>query len=140
MPTRVLASECMMRPVMTSRLATGIEAGARRETALVRAVVARVGKDDLEEMDFVEAVLEEVLEEGLGLRPLVLVLKGFAMGARLRVPSEFLAILGVECFLVAADSTAYEVRPAATARNRMKMDARRSNIYWTPRGFAPLSG
>ena len=100
MPTRVLASDCMMRAVIASRLARG--AGARRETAVVRAVVVRVGEDDLEVTDFVEAVLED----GLGLRPLVLVLKGFAMGARLMVPSEFLASLEVGCFLVATDSTA----------------------------------
>ncbi len=41
-------------------------------------------EDDLGVMGFVEAVFfAEVLEDGLGLRPLALVLKGFAMGARL---------------------------------------------------------
>jgi hypothetical protein len=90
----------MMRAVVASRLTRG--AGARRETVVVLAVVVRVGEDDLGVTDFVETVLEE----GLGLRPLVQVLKGLAMGARLMVPSEFLASLGVGCFLVAADSTA----------------------------------
>jgi hypothetical protein len=84
---------------------------------LVGVVVAGVVGVGLAGMDLVEAVLEE----GFGLRPLVfLVLKGLAMGARLIV---------VEDVSIAGDA-----RPAETVRKRMDWTRRRSSIYCTPRG------
>ena len=80
---------------------------------------------------------ELVLEDGLSVRPLVfLVLKGFAMGARLMVPSTLEADFGAACFFVVV-SIAGEAKPAVTVRRRRRDGVRRrSNIYCTPRGLA----
>ena len=109
--------------------------------------VADADRTDLVEVDRVDDSFEEVIfEECFDLWPLV-VLKGFAMGARLGSPVG-LAALFVEvfagfaagCFLVAAVSIAYDVRPAVTARKRSAAARRRNNIYCTPMGFAALFG
>ena len=105
-----------MRLVMTSRLATVVGDGVRREMAVVRAVLVWVV--DLVVTDFVDAVLEE----GLGLRPFfVLVLKGLAMGARL------MAVV-----------VASEVAPTEMARTSSAVVRRRDNIYCTPAGLVEV--
>ena len=138
MPTLVLASERMMRSVMTSRLPRE-GAGVRRETAVVWAVVAVcVFAVDLVATDLVDAVFEE----GFGLRPFVLVLKGLAMGARLMVPSAFVADFA-ECFLDASVDgsveVASEVAPPEMARTSSAVVRRRDNIYCTPVGWVEVA-
>ena len=57
MPMRGLARECMMRSVVASRLPRETGGAARRETAVVRAVVD--GVVEWVELDLVEADLVE---------------------------------------------------------------------------------
>src|SRR3981081_1781052 len=88
MPSLVLASACMTRAVMTSRLPREVSLAGRRVAAaavwvVVWIVDAGLGGVDVVSIDFVYAVLEE----RFGLRPFVLVLKGLAVGARLIVVS-----------------------------------------------------
>jgi hypothetical protein len=132
----------MMRSVMTSRLEDGT--GARRETAVVWAVTARVVGAEAEaefvETDFVvdfdfDFDFEFEFEERF-VRDLVL--KGFAMGARLREPSGFFAgVVGAGYFfvLVAAVSVALDSRLQEAAKRRSAVMRRRSNIYWPPVGL-----
>src|SRR5207302_4449868 len=95
MPSLVLASECMTRAVMASRLPREVRVAGRREAAVVCLVgwIADAVADGVGvvESDFVDAVLEEVLEEKWDLWPLDLVLKAFATGARVMPPSVFVA-------------------------------------------------
>src|SRR5713226_6359707 len=109
MPSLVLASACMTRAVMTSRLPREVSLAGRKVAAAVVWVVD-VGLDDVGVVatDFVDAVLEEAFD----LWPLVLVLKGFAMGARL---------ISVE---VAREATLPEIATKSSAVAR-----RRSSIY-----------
>src|SRR5260370_42601274 len=85
MPSLVLASECMTRVVMTSRLPRAVSLAGRRVAAVAGWVVIWVVVDaELDRVDRVAAdFVDAVLEEGFGLWPLVLVLKGLAIGARL---------------------------------------------------------
>ena len=85
--------------------------------------------------DFVDAVLEEDLEKKWDLRPLVLVLNGFAVGARLIVPSGSFGDAAL-CFFVAAVSIAYDLRPPEKARRRSNIEERRSSIFIAPSGAA----
>jgi hypothetical protein len=90
---------------MVSRLPREVSlAGRRVAAAVVRTADVGLDKVVLAAADFVEAVLEE----GLGLRTFVLVLKGFAMGARFIV--------------VAAVTVAYDVGPAETTRRRSNIE------------------
>jgi len=73
------------------------------------------------------------LVEGFGLWLLVLI--GFAAGARFGVPEVFAA----GCFWGVAGSVAREVALPAIARRRSAVDRRRSNIYCTPMGLTALS-
>ena len=86
-----------------------------------------MGLDDvgLVATDFVDAVLEEVLD----LWPLVLVLKGLAMGARLIDVS---VEVSVE---VASEDALPEI-----ARRSSGVARRRSSIYCTPVGLTALFG
>ena len=88
-------------------------------------VDAELDRVDLVAADFVEAVLEE----GFGLRPLVLVLKGLAMGARLIDVS---VEVSVE---VASEDALPEI-----ARRSSDVVRRRSSIYCTPVGRTALFG
>jgi hypothetical protein len=98
----------MTRSVMASRLPREVSVAGRRVTAgvWVLALIVAAVAEDVEEVatDFVEADLEEVFEEGWeeewDLRPLDLVLKGFATGARVMVPSALIPGFE-ECFFVA---------------------------------------
>jgi len=85
MPILVLASERWMRSMRTSRLATTVGDFVAREMAVLLGVVVECAVGvGLDVVDLVEVALAD----GLGLRPLVFgVLKGFAIGARLMVPS-----------------------------------------------------
>lgn len=123
MMTLVLARERMTRAVMASRLPRAVSLAGRRVAAAGEWVVdVGLDKVGLAAADFVDAVLEE----GLGLRAFVLVLNGFAVGARFIV--------------VAAVTVAYDVRPAETARRRSNIEKRRSSIYCTPVGRTALFG
>jgi hypothetical protein len=132
-----------MRSVMTPRLETVTGAGARRATAVVPAEMAGVVGADLVDVDLVGVDLvatdrfDATLEEDL--RPL-LVLKGFAMGARLIVPSDFTKGFAGGCFLEVAIGVAREAALPEMARKRRAAVRRRSNIYCTSVGLATLSG
>ena len=90
---------------------------------------------DLVATDRFDATLEE------DLRPLlVLVLKGFAMGARLIVPSDFTKGFAGGRFLEVAIGVAREAALPEMARKRRAAVRRRSNIYCTSVGLATLSG
>ena len=133
MPILVLASERWMRSMRTSRLATTVGDFVAREMAVLLGVVVECAVGvGLDVVDLVKVALAD----GLGLRPLVFgVLKGFAMGARLMVPSALAADFGA-CFFVVV-SIAGDAEPAATVRRRRRDGVRRrSNIYCTPRGLA----
>src|SRR6266851_2361102 len=120
MPSLVLARACMTRAMMTSRLPRKVSV-AGRKVAAAAVWVVDVGLDDVGVVatEFVDAVLEEAFD----LWPLVLVLKGFAMGARL---------ISVE---VAREATLPEIATMSSAVAR-----RRSSIYCTPRGRTALFG
>jgi hypothetical protein len=139
-----------MRSVMTPRLETVTGAGARRAIAVVPAEMAGVVGTDRVDVDLVDVDLvgvdlvatdrfDATLEEDL--RPLlVLVLKGFAMGARLIVPSDFTKGFAGGRFLEVAIGVAREAALPEMARKRRAAVRRRSNIYCTSVGLATLSG
>ena len=84
-------------------------------------VEAELDRVDLVAADFVEAVLED----GFGLRPLVLVLKGLAMGARL-----------MDVSVAASGEVASEVALPEMARRSSAVARRWNSIYCTPLGLA----
>ena len=92
----------------------------------VTAWVFDVGLDtvDVDAADFVVVVLEEVFD----LRPLVLVLKGFAVGARLMGVADFSGEVARETML-----PEIAIKSSAVAR-------RWSSIYCTPVGRTALFG
>jgi hypothetical protein len=107
---------------------------------VVRVALAFDVEADLVLTDFVDAVLVDApLEEGFGLRPLVLVLKGFAIGARLGSPVGFGASFVGGCFFDAS-VVASEVALPEIARKSSAVEMRWSDIYCTPKGFAALPG
>ena len=144
MPSLGVARDCVMRAVMASRLPREVRVAGRRVAAgATRAVacIADAGTDDFEVVatDFADAVLDAFPEEDFDLRPFVLVLKGFATGARLILPSGFVEDFAGG-FFVEALSIAYEVRPAETARKTSRIERRRRSIYCTPVGRTALFG
>ena len=84
-------------------------------------VEAELDRVDLVAADFVEAVLED----GFGLRPLVLVLKGLAVGARLIVVS-----------VDVSAEAASEFALPEIARRSSAVARRWNSIYCTPVGLA----
>ena len=123
-----------MRSVMASRLPTKTGGVVRRATDVVDAVCVVLVEAMEVELVGVDFVVEG-LEECFDLWPLV-VLNGLAMGARLIVPSEFLAGF----FFVVAVSIAEVERPAEAMKRSSAMEVRRSNIYCTPMGLTTFSG
>ena len=113
---------------MTSRLPREDSVAGRRVAVVVwvTAWVFDVGLDtvDVDAADFVVVVLEEVFD----LRPLVLVLKGFAVGARLMGVADFSGEVAREAML-----PEIAIKRSAVAR-------RWSSIYCTPVGLAALFG
>ena len=127
MPSLVLASECITRVVMTSRLPTEVSVAARRVAAAAVWVVvdAELGRVDLVATGFVE----RILEGGFCLRPFVLVLKGLAIGARF-----------IDVSVDVSGEAASEITLPEIAMRSSVVARRRSSIYCTPVGRTALFG
>ena len=126
MPVLVLASECMTRAVMASRLPRW-DAAWRETDVVARAEVEGVEAEG--GSDLVATVLAAGFELELGLRVFfALVLKGLATGAR--VGSDFEA--GVDCIAAVE-------RLTETVSRRSAVERRWNNIYCTPMGLLALS-
>ena len=122
MPSLVLARECMTRAVMASRLPRVVSLAGRR----VAAIAACDVDADLDNVDRVAAdLVDAVLEERFGLRALVLVLKGLAMGARV-----------IDASVDVSAEVASEVALPDIARRSSAVARRWNSIYCTPMGLA----
>lgn len=131
MPSLGLASECITRVVIASRLPRELSVAGRRVAAVAVWVVVWVVVDaEVDSVDFLATdLVERVLGEGFGLRPFVLVLKGLAMGARL--------------IDVSADVSGEVAREATLPEIAIKSSAvarRWGSIYCTPLGRTALFG